>query len=63
MLRGLLNILQNYLWETQTDYKVLVYTRVLALLSAMSQDSYLYHADRGTRKHAVVIRLIKVKSY
>lgn len=49
LLRGLLNILQNYLWETQTDYKVLVYTRVLALLSAMSQDSYLYHADRGTR--------------
>lgn len=48
LLRGLLNILQNYTWESQTDYKVLVYTRVLALLSAISQDSYVYHADKGT---------------
>ncbi|XP_022318792.1 VPS35 endosomal protein-sorting factor-like [Crassostrea virginica] len=46
LLRGLLNILQNYTWESQTDYKVLVYTRVLALLSAISQDSYVYHADK-----------------
>ncbi|XP_056017683.1 VPS35 endosomal protein-sorting factor-like [Ostrea edulis] len=46
LLRGLLNILQNYTWETQSDSKVLVYTRVLALLSAMSQDTYIYHADR-----------------
>ncbi|XP_062589752.1 VPS35 endosomal protein-sorting factor-like [Saccostrea cucullata] len=46
LLRGLLNIIQNYTWEPQSDAKVLVYTRVLALLSAMGQDSYIYHADR-----------------
>ncbi|XP_061175069.1 VPS35 endosomal protein-sorting factor-like [Saccostrea echinata] len=46
LLRGLLNIIQNYTWEPQSDAKVLVYTRVLALLSAMSQDSYIYHADK-----------------
>lgn len=36
LLRGLLNILQNYLWEIQIDYKVLVYIRVLVLLLVMS---------------------------
>ncbi|XP_069124492.1 VPS35 endosomal protein-sorting factor-like [Argopecten irradians] len=46
LLRGLLNILQNYTWEQNQDTKVQVYTRVLAMLSATSQEVYLYHVDK-----------------
>lgn len=48
LLRGLLNILQNYTWEPQSDAKVVVYTRILAMLSASCQESYPYHVNKGT---------------
>ncbi|XP_052263042.1 VPS35 endosomal protein-sorting factor-like isoform X1 [Dreissena polymorpha] len=46
LLRGLLNILQNYTWEPLSDAKVVVYTRVLAMLSASCQESYPYHVNK-----------------
>lgn len=48
LLKGLLNVLQDYTWEQSSDARVLVYTRVLAMLSAASQEEYLYHIDKGT---------------
>ncbi|KAJ8318573.1 hypothetical protein KUTeg_003664 [Tegillarca granosa] len=46
LLRGLLNILQNYNWEPNSDAKILIYTRVLAMLSASCQEKYIYHVDK-----------------
>lgn len=48
LVRGLLNVVQDYTWEDNSDAKVRVYTSALPLLAAMSQESYLYHIPRGT---------------
>ncbi|XP_064636614.1 VPS35 endosomal protein-sorting factor-like [Lineus longissimus] len=45
LIRGLLNILQNYTWDMNNDTKIRLYMDVLNLLSAMSQESYAYHVD------------------
>lgn len=42
-------MIQDYTWEDSSDDKVHIYTCVLHLLSAMSQESYLYHIDKGSR--------------
>ena len=47
MVRGLLNVLENYAWDSQQDSKALAYCAVLAMLSAASQEVYLNHADKG----------------
>ncbi|XP_063444782.1 VPS35 endosomal protein-sorting factor-like [Mytilus trossulus] len=44
LLRGLLNILQNY--TSDSDFKSNIYIRVLAVLSAVCQESYPYHIDK-----------------
>ena len=44
LLRGLLNILQNY--TSDSDFKANIYIRVLAILSAICQESYIYHVDK-----------------
>lgn len=48
LVRELLNVIQDYTWEDNSDDKIRIYTSVLHLLSAMSQDTYLYHIDKGT---------------
>lgn len=55
LLRGLLNVLQNYVWENNSDGKVVIFTRVLAMLSASSQESYVYHVDKGGGNYVVII--------
>lgn len=47
LMRGLLNVLQNYQWEASSDAKVIIYSRCLAMLSAMCQDQLPYHVDKG----------------
>uniref|UniRef100_A0A4W4H174 VPS35 endosomal protein-sorting factor-like n=1 Tax=Electrophorus electricus TaxID=8005 RepID=A0A4W4H174_ELEEL len=42
LVRGLLNMVQDYTWEDSSDAKVRVYISALPLLAAMSQESYLY---------------------
>lgn len=42
LVRGLLNMVQDYTWEDNSDAKVRVYISALPLLAAMSQESYLY---------------------
>uniref|UniRef100_A0A674PEU3 VPS35 endosomal protein-sorting factor-like n=1 Tax=Takifugu rubripes TaxID=31033 RepID=A0A674PEU3_TAKRU len=42
LVRGLLNMVQDYTWEDNSDAKVRVYTSALPLLAAMSQETYLY---------------------
>uniref|UniRef100_A0A8C9T0R0 VPS35 endosomal protein-sorting factor-like n=1 Tax=Scleropages formosus TaxID=113540 RepID=A0A8C9T0R0_SCLFO len=42
LVRGLLNMVQDYTWEENSDAKVRVYISALPLLAAMSQDTYLY---------------------
>ncbi|TRY58965.1 hypothetical protein DNTS_033933 [Danionella cerebrum] len=42
LVRGLLNMLQDYTWEDNSDAKVRVYISTLPLLAAMSQESFLY---------------------
>ena len=34
-------------WDPQSDVKIVVYTRVLAMLTASSQESYPYHVNKG----------------
>ncbi|XP_071976699.1 VPS35 endosomal protein-sorting factor-like isoform X3 [Engystomops pustulosus] len=46
LVRGLLNVIENYTWEDNSDDKVRIYTSVLHLLAALSQESYLYHIDK-----------------
>uniref|UniRef100_A0ABK0LVB5 VPS35 endosomal protein-sorting factor-like n=1 Tax=Rattus norvegicus TaxID=10116 RepID=A0ABK0LVB5_RAT len=46
LVRELLNVIQDYTWEDSSDDKIRIYTSVLHLLSAMSQDTYLYHIDK-----------------
>uniref|UniRef100_W5LH78 VPS35 endosomal protein-sorting factor-like n=1 Tax=Astyanax mexicanus TaxID=7994 RepID=W5LH78_ASTMX len=42
LVRGLLNMVQDYTWEDNSDAKVRVYISALPLLAAMSQENYLY---------------------
>ncbi|XP_077407451.1 VPS35 endosomal protein-sorting factor-like isoform X3 [Vanacampus margaritifer] len=42
LVRGVLNMVQDYTWEENSDAKVRVYICALPLLAAMSQESYLY---------------------
>ncbi|XP_038125096.1 VPS35 endosomal protein-sorting factor-like isoform X2 [Cyprinodon tularosa] len=42
LVRGLLNMVQDYTWEDGSDAKVRIYISALPLLAAMSQDTYLY---------------------
>uniref|UniRef100_A0A7N4NPI4 VPS35 endosomal protein-sorting factor-like n=1 Tax=Sarcophilus harrisii TaxID=9305 RepID=A0A7N4NPI4_SARHA len=46
LVRGLLNVIQDYTWEDNSDDKIRIYTNVLHLLSAMNQETYLYHVDK-----------------
>ncbi|KAM9059183.1 VPS35 endosomal protein-sorting factor-like isoform 3-T3 [Megaptera novaeangliae] len=46
LVRELLNVIQDYTWEDNSDEKIRIYTCVLHLLSAMSQETYLYHVDK-----------------
>ncbi|XP_059180994.1 VPS35 endosomal protein-sorting factor-like isoform X2 [Centropristis striata] len=42
LVRGLLNMVQDYTWEETSDAKVRVYISALPLLAAMSQENYIY---------------------
>ncbi|XP_021570159.1 UPF0505 protein C16orf62 homolog isoform X3 [Carlito syrichta] len=46
LVRELLNVIQDYTWEDNSDDKIRIYTCVLHLLAAMSQETYLYHIDK-----------------
>ncbi|OCT61509.1 VPS35 endosomal protein-sorting factor-like [Xenopus laevis] len=46
LVRGLLNVIEDYTWEDNSDDKVRIYTSVLHLLAALSQESYLYHVSK-----------------
>ncbi|XP_078273677.1 VPS35 endosomal protein-sorting factor-like isoform X3 [Rhinoraja longicauda] len=46
LVRGLLNVIQDYIWEDHADTKVRIYINVLHLLAAASQETYLYHVDK-----------------
>lgn len=50
LLRGLLNIVQDYSWETQAESQALFYLDALVMLTAASQEYYIYHADGGMCK-------------
>lgn len=51
LVRGLLNMVQDYTWEDNSDAKVRVYTSALPLLAAMSQESYLYSIPKSNSAH------------
>lgn len=54
LVRGLLNMVQDYTWEDNSDAKVRVYISALPLLAAMSQETYLYTIPKGNKcRHAV----------
>lgn len=46
LIRGLLNVILDYTWEPNSDSKVLVYLNVINLLSAMTQESYIWSIER-----------------
>lgn len=47
LVRGLLNMVQDYTWEESSDAKVRVYISALPLLAAMSQETYLYTVPKS----------------
>lgn len=51
LVRGLLNMVQDYTWEDNSDAKVRVYTSALPLLAAMSQETYLYSIPKSNPAH------------
>lgn len=53
LVRGLLNMVQDYTWEDNSDAKVRVYISALPLLAAMSQESYLYTIPKGVHTHTL----------
>lgn len=61
LVRGLLNIVQDYTWEDNSDAKVRVYVSALPLLAAMSQETYLYCIPKGTHIHTVHYFTLLVK--
>ncbi|KAG2455769.1 CP062 protein, partial [Polypterus senegalus] len=46
LVRGLLNIVQDYNWEDTNDAKLRIYISALPLLAAMSQENYLYRINK-----------------
>ncbi|XP_077304990.1 VPS35 endosomal protein-sorting factor-like isoform X4 [Lithobates pipiens] len=46
LVRGLLNVIEDYAWEDNRDDKIWIYSSVLHLLAALCQESYLYHIDK-----------------
>lgn len=52
LVRGLLNMVQDYTWEESSDAKVRVYVSALPLLAAMSQETYLYTIPKSESTHA-----------
>lgn len=47
LVRGVLNMVQDYTWEENSDAKVRVYISALPLLAAMSQETYLYSIPKS----------------
>jgi len=43
LLRGLLNVVQDYPWDGNSDSRAMIYIKVLALLSTVVQESLPYH--------------------
>ena len=43
----MLNILNGYSWDPHSDTKILIYMNMLVMLSAMSQEQFIYHMDKG----------------
>ncbi|KAK6625056.1 hypothetical protein RUM43_005347 [Polyplax serrata] len=46
LTRGLVNVVQNYNWETNSNGKATVYLHVLDLLHTVAQESYPYHIEK-----------------
>ncbi|XP_016889498.1 VPS35 endosomal protein-sorting factor-like [Cynoglossus semilaevis] len=46
LVRGLLNMVQDYTWEENSDAKMRVYVSALPLLAAMSQETYIYSVPK-----------------
>lgn len=60
LVRGLLNMVQDYTWEDNSDAKVRVYTSALPLLAAMSQETYLYSIPKSNFAHTLFIFIAKI---
>lgn len=60
LVRGLLNMVQDYTWEDTSDAKVRVYTSALPLLAAMSQETYLYSIPKSNFAHTLFIFIAKI---
>ncbi|GAB6020434.1 hypothetical protein CHUAL_003128 [Chamberlinius hualienensis] len=45
VLRGLLNVIQEYQWDNM-DYKIQLQLNALAMLSSAAQENYLYHIEK-----------------
>ena len=46
-------------WDPQSDAKIVVYTRVLAILTASSQESYPYHVNKGELTLNVLMNILQ----
>ncbi|XP_048575354.1 VPS35 endosomal protein-sorting factor-like isoform X2 [Nematostella vectensis] len=46
LVRGLLDVVTDFSWELNSDAKMSLYLNAICLLSAMCQDTYLYHIDK-----------------
>lgn len=57
LVRGLLNMVQDYTWEDNSDAKVRVYTSALPLLAAMSQETYLYSIPKSNFSQLFILHI------
>ncbi|PSN36151.1 UPF0505 protein [Blattella germanica] len=46
LTRGLLNVLQHYAWEPNSDSRAIIYLHVLDMLSTAAQETYPYHIEK-----------------
>lgn len=47
LVRGLLNVIQEYTWEMNSDAKMTLYLNAVGLLSAMCQVKMPLDSDKG----------------
>ncbi|XP_077979506.1 VPS35 endosomal protein-sorting factor-like [Glandiceps talaboti] len=46
LVRGVLNVIQDYHWDENGDSKIRLFFNVLNLLSASGQEQFIYHVDK-----------------
>lgn len=51
LIKGLINVIKTYTFDGGVATRVKLYLSVLSMLTALSQQQYLYHVDKGQPRY------------